>query len=61
MYKIIEAKSAKELQEKVNSNIEAGLITIGGVAVTLKGTTYQGTGIEHIYYQAVIFKSEGNE
>ena len=54
MYKIIEASSAKELQDKVNGNLQAGFTLSGGVAVTLKGTHYQGTGTEHIYYQAVL-------
>ena len=60
MYKIIEANSAKELQYKVNNNLQAGFTLSGGIAVTLKGTHYQGTGTEHIYYQAV-FKEDSKD
>lgn len=57
-YKIVQADNIKSLIDKVNGTIEAGFEPIGGVSDCLVGTNYQGTGLKHVYSQAMIFQDK---
>jgi len=60
-YKVLTAGSAEELQEKVNSNLEAGFYPVGGVSVSQDSYSYENerkgyteTQIDVLFAQAVV-------
>ena len=57
-YKVVQADDIKSLEDKVNGSIQAGFEPIGGVCDCLFGTSHEGTGLKHVYSQAMIFQDK---
>ena len=57
-YKVVQDENISALVNKVNNNLEAGFELVGGICDCLVGTTYQGTGLKHIYSQAMIYENK---
>lgn len=60
-YKVVEADSAEELQQRINNCIKAGFEPIGGISVCVHHTSwenerkgYEETETSYTYCQAVV-------